>query len=391
MGLIRAALSTVAGTLSDQWKEYFVCDSLDNDVLMVRGIKRNKGGNYGKDNVITNGSGIVVADGQCMLIVEKGAIVDMCAEPGEYTYDMSSEPSFFCGTFKEGIRNTWETMKKRFAYAGDTATDQRIYYINTKEITDNKFGTSNPVPFRAVDDRVNLDLDVEIKFNGVYSYKITDPMLFYKFAGNVEQMYTRDQLDTQMRTEFVAALQPAFGKLSDLRIRPNQLVTYNVEIENAMNEALSAKWGKTRGIEVVSVAIGSVQLLDQYKEAISNRQIDESYTNPAAGAAAIARATAEAMKDAANNTAGAMNAFMATNAFASNSNTAQGLYGMASQQPQTQAPAANSWTCACGTVCTGNFCPTCGASKPHPATWTCACGTVCTGNFCPTCGAKKPQ
>ena len=247
MGLIKAGVGALGGTLADQWKEFFYCDAIDKEVLMVRGQKQITGrssNTKGNDNIISNGSGIAVADGQCMIIVEQGKIVEVCAEPGEFTYDSSTEPSIFSGSLGEGIKETFKTVGKRFTYGGDTGKDQRVYYFNTKELIDNKFGTPNPIPFRVVDSKIGLDVDVSVRCSGVYSYKIADPLLFYtNVCGNVSSEYRREELEGQLKSEFISALQPAFGKLSDLELRPNQIVTHNTELEEAMNTALSAKWG----------------------------------------------------------------------------------------------------------------------------------------------------
>ena len=264
MGLIKAAMGAVGGALADQWKEFFYCDALEQDVLVVKGQKRinsRSSNTKGNDNIISNGSGIAVADGQCMIIVEQGKIVEVCAEPGQFTYDSSTEPSIFSGSLGAGIARTFSTIGKRFTYGGDTGKDQRVYYFNVKEIMDNKFGTPNPIPFRVVDSRLGLDVDVSVRCSGVYSYMIADPLLFYtKVCGNVEQAYTRDEIEKQLKTEFISALQPAFGRLSELELRPNQIVSHNTELEEAMNAALSTKWGKLRGLKVVSIALGSVSL-----------------------------------------------------------------------------------------------------------------------------------
>ena len=276
MGLIKAGIGALGGTLADQWKEFFYCESMPKEVLVTKGQKQISGrssNTKGNDNIISNGSGIAVADGQCMIIVEQGKIVEVCAEPGEFTYDTSTEPSIFAGNLGESIKQTFMTLGKRFTYGGDTGKDQRVYYFNTKELIDNKFGTPNPIPFRVVDSKIGLDLDVSVRCSGVYSYKIADPLLFYaNVCGNVEQEYCREELDSQLKTEFVSALQPAFGRLSDLELRPNQIVTHNTELENAMNTALSEKWGKLRGLKVVSIALGSVTLPEEDAEMIKQAQ-----------------------------------------------------------------------------------------------------------------------
>ena len=251
MGLIRAGIGALGGTLADQWKEFFYCDALGKDVLVTKGEKqkgKRTSNTKGSDNVISNGSGIAVADGQCMIIVEQGKVVEVCAEPGQFTYDTSTEPSIFTGSLGKSISDSFKTLGKRFTYGGDTAKDQRVYYFNTKEIIDNKFGTPNPIPFRVVDTKINLDIDVSLRCSGIYSYKIDDPILFYSnVCGNVELEYTREEIDSQLKTEFVSALQPAFANLSAMEMRPNQIIAHNAELEKAMNDQLTAKWGELRG------------------------------------------------------------------------------------------------------------------------------------------------
>ena len=404
MGLIKAGVGALGGTLADQWKEFFYCDAIDKEVLMVRGQKQITGrssNTKGNDNIISNGSGIAVADGQCMIIVEQGKIVEVCAEPGEFTYDSSTEPSIFSGSLGEGIKETFKTVGKRFTYGGDTGKDQRVYYFNTKELIDNKFGTPNPIPFRVVDSKIGLDVDVSVRCSGVYSYKIADPLLFYtNVCGNVSSEYRREELEGQLKSEFISALQPAFGKLSDLELRPNQIVTHNTELEEAMNTALSAKWGELRGLKVVSIALGSVTLPDEDAEMIKQLQRSAVMRDPSMGAAAMVGAQADAMRAAASNEAGAMTGFMgmgmAMNAGGMNP---ENLYAMGQQQAaqknaqQSQQQAENSWKCSCGATVNGNFCHECGAKKPEPVVsgaWKCSCGAMATGNFCPECGAKKP-
>ena len=402
MGLIKAGIGALGGTLADQWKEFFYCESMPKEVLVTKGQKRVGGrssNTKGSDNIISNGSGIAVADGQCMIIVEQGKVVEVCAEPGEFTYDTSTEPSIFAGSLGESIKETFKTIGKRFTYGGDTGKDQRVYYFNTKELIDNKFGTPNPIPFRVVDSKIGLDLDVSVRCSGVYSYKIADPLLFYtNVCGNVEKEYSRDELDSQLKTEFVSALQPAFGRLSDLELRPNQIVTHNTDLENAMNAALSEKWGALRGLKVVSIAIGSVTLPDEDAEMIKQAQRVAIMRDPTMAAATLVGAQADAMKTAAGNQAGAMTGFMgmgmAMNA-GGGMNT-QNLFAMGQQQEQAkqQAPAAGEWKCACGTAVGGKFCPNCGAKKPEPQpaadTWKCSCGAEAAGKFCPECGKPKP-
>ena len=405
MGLIKAGIGALGGTLADQWKEYFYCESMPKEVLATKGQKRVSGrssNTKASDNIISNGSIIAVADGQCMMIVEQGKVVEVCAEPGEFVYDTSTEPSIFSGKLGDSIKQTFKTIGKRFTFGGDTAKDQRVYYFNTKELIDNKFGTPNPIPFRVVDSRIGLDVDVSLRCSGVYSYKIADPLLFYtNVCGNVSEDYTRDQMDSQLKTEFISALQPAFAKLSAMELRPNQIIAHNTDLEEAMNNVLSAKWNELRGLQVVSIALGSVTLPDEDAEMIKQVQRSAVMRDPTMAAATLVGAQADAMKAAASNEAGAMTGFMgmgmAMNA-GGGMNT-QNLYAMGQQQQQQQqqqqaAPPADSWQCACGSTVSGNFCPNCGGKKPAPqpaaGAWKCSCGATPTGNFCPECGSKKP-
>lgn len=400
MGLIKAGLGALGGTLADQWKEYFYCEAIDKDTMVVKGRKRTgsrSSNTKGNDNIISNGSVIAVADGQCMMIVEQGQIVEVCAEPGEFTYDMSTEPSVFSGPLGDSILETFRTVGKRFTFGGDTGKDQRVYYFNTKELIDNKFGTPNPIPFRVVDSKIGLDVDVSVRCSGVYSYRIADPLLFYtKVCGNVSQDYTRDELDSQLKSEFISALQPAFAKLSDMELRPNQIVAHNTDLENAMNEALSVKWGQLRGLQVVSIALGSVTLPPEDAEMIKQLQRTAVLQNPMMAGATLVGAQADAMKAAASNEAGAMTGFMGMGMAmnAGGGMNAQNLFAMGQQQQAQQpTPAASGWKCSCGAVATGKFCPECGSKKPEPVqagSWKCKCGATAAGKFCPECGSPKP-
>lgn len=390
MGLIKAGIGALGGTLADQWKEFFYCDAMDKDLMATKGKKQVSGrssNTKGNDNIISNGSGIAVADGQCMMIVEQGKVVEVCAEPGEYTYDTSTEPSIFAGSLGQSILDTFKTIGKRFTYGGDTGKDQRVYYFNTKELIDNKFGTPNPVPFRVVDNKIGLDLDVSVRCSGVYSYKIADPLLFYtNVCGNIQDSYYRHELEGQLKTEFVSALQPAFAKLSALELRPNQIVAHTAELEQALNEALSVKWAQLRGLRVVSVALGSLTLPEDDTEMIKQAQRTAIMRDPSMAAATLVGAQADAMKAAASNDAGAMTGFMGMGmAMNQGGVNAQNLFAMGQAQPK-----ADGWRCACGAVNQGKFCSECGAKKPAGS---CAnCGWKPEDGqfpkFCPECGNK---
>ena len=400
MGLIKAGIGALGGVLADQWKEFFYCDALDMDTLVVKGSKRISGrssNTKASDNIISNGSGIAVADGQCMIIVEQGKVVEVCAEPGEYTYDTSTEPSIFAGSFGESLKNTFKAIGKRFTYGGDTGKDQRVYYFNTKEIMGNKFGTPSPIIFEVTNKNLGMSRTVNVRCNGVYSYTISNPLLFYtRVCGNVERPYTRDIIDEQLKTEFISALQPAFGALAELELRPAQIPAKANELKAAMNTALQAEWLE-RGISVAKIALNPITLNPEDMKKIQD--MEDAMTmgsNAAMMAGRMTTATANAMEAAASNQGGAMNGFigmnMAGNAMGGGFNAAQNFFQMGQQQQAQKAasaPAQEGWKCSCGAQNTGKFCTECGAKKPEDG-WTCACGAQNKGKFCSECGAKKP-
>ena len=405
MGLIKAALGSAGGVLADQWKEYFYCESMPADVLVTKAHKKVTGrssNRHGSENIISNGSVIAVSDGQCMLIVEQGKVVDVCAEPGEYTYDTSSEPSIFCGGLGKGVKEAFQQIGKRFTFGGEPPKDQRVYFVNTKELVGNKYGTPNPVPFRVVDMNIGLDMDITIKCFGEYSYQIANPVLFYtNVCGNVEQDYTRDEIDGQLKSELMTALQPAFARISEMGIRYSALPGHTQELSDVLNKVLSDKWDNLRGIRIVSLGVSSVKASEEDEAMIKELQRNAVFRNPTMAAAQMVGAQASAMQSAASNQkTGPAMAFAAMNMAANvGGANAQNLFAMGQQQaapqmqPQYQQPSQTApkteWTCACGAVNTGKFCSECGSPRPA-GPWTCSCGTVNTGKFCQECGKPRP-
>ena len=410
MGLIKAAKDTITGLLADQWREYFYCDSISSDVLVVKGRQRvNEGRNSntkGNDNIISNGSIIAVNEGQCMIIVDQGKVAEFCAEAGEFVYDSSTEPSLFYGNLGENLKKTFSIIGRRFTTGGNTARDQRVYYFNTKEIFNNLFGTANPVPFRVVDTNIGLDVDIALKCNGEYTYKIVDPLLFYaNVCGNVTEDFRKSEIASQLKGELVTALQPAFAKISAQGIRYSAVVAHTVELTQALNEALSEQWSRLRGIEMVSMTI-NVKASAEDEEMIKNLQKTAVFRQADMAAANLSAAQAEAMKAAASNTAtGPMMAFAGMNmANMVGGMDANALFSMAQQNKQAApqstpvtAPGAGAapvlgWKCSCGKEDNrGKFCAECGSPKPAAAGWTCVCGHVNQGKFCIECGSKKPE
>ena len=409
MGLIKAIAGAAGGVMADQWKEYFYCEAMPANILATKGHKKVTGrsSNYkGDENIITNGSMIAVADGQCMLIVEQGKVVEVCAEPGEFLYDTSTEPSIFSGKLGDGIGDVFRNIGKRFTFGGEAPKDQRVYYFNTKELIGNKYGTASPVPFRVVDQRAAIDIDVGIRCFGEYSYHIANPLLFYtNVCGNVSEDYDRSNLDSQLKTELLTALQPAFAKISEMGIRYSALPGHTAELAEALNQELSAKWSRLRGIEIVSLGVSGVKASEEDEQMIKELQRNAAFMDPTRAAAHLVGAQASAMQSAASNpNAGPAMAFMGMGmAGQMGGMNAQNLYQMGAQQQAqpahapvpTPPPAAPGWTCACGqSGITGSFCPNCGSKKPEPKpaaeSWQCTCGAAVTGKFCPECGKPRP-
>lgn len=400
MGLIKAALGAIGGNLGDQWKEYFYCDSMSSDVLAVKGKKRigdRSSNRHGEDNIISDKSVIAVNEGQCMMIVENGKVVDLCAEPGEFIYDSNASPSIFAGNLKDGLKGTLRDIWDRFTFGGTPGRDQRVYYFNIKEIAGNKYGTPAPVPFRVVDKNIGLDVDISVRCNGEYSYRIVNPMVFYtNVCANVTNEFRREEIDSMLKTEILTALQPAFARISEMGIRYSALPGHTVELTDIMNDVLSKKWGELRGLTIYSIGINSITAPKEDEDMIKELQKSAVLKDPTMGAATLTAAQAQAMKDAAKNSAGAMTGFMgygmAANA-GGGTNTAN-LYEMgkrAEEEKAAKAAAEGAWTCECGTVNTGKFCSECGKAKPESGKWVCSCGTENTGKFCSECGKPKPE
>ena len=410
MGLIQAAMGAAGGVMSDQWKEFFYCDSLDKDSLVAKGQKRasargHSSNTSGEENIISNGSIIAVNEGQCMIIVEQGKVVEVCAQPGEFTYDNSTEPTIFGGDLASDLKAVFQNIGKRFTFGGDAPKDQRIYYFNTKEIMGNKYGTPQSIQFETMIGQYMMN--VNIRCFGEYSYRITNPILFYtNVCGNVEDVYTKNEIDSQLKSELLTALQPAFGRIAAKGIRYTQLINYTRDIKNELSSELSEDWGKKRGIEIVSFGVSSVKADEEDEKRIKEIQDSAIMSDPNLRAGRLATATADAMRTVAGNEAGMGGAFgfmgmgMAGNAGAG----AMGAFGpaggqapqgnpLAPQQSPQQQAATGGWSCSCGqTGNMGKFCAGCGKPQPAPAgAWSCSCGHAGnTGKFCANCGKPQP-
>ena len=394
-------MNAAGGTLRDQYKDFIYCEALPMDILMRKGARANAQGstNKGNDNIITNGSKIAVADGQCLLIVENGKVIDFCAEAGEYIYESNTSPSMLTGG-KEGLKESFKQLWERTTTGGGQNDDQRVYFVNTKEIMGNKVG-SGDIPFR--DSEFNFT--IKIRYFGEYSYKITDPLAFYKnVVGNIAGDFRRDIIDSQFKAEIQSSMQPTLGRIALQKIAYDQLPLFTKDITKELNAELSEEWVTKRGISVVSFAIASVTPDADSAKKIEDFQSSRVYTDASMLGAKIGTAQAEAMIKAASNENGAMMGFMgmgmANQAGGMNAaellkmGNAGGVNKSSAEVSENQKQGLTTdynWNCSCGVLNTGKFCNECGNPKPEKKAsnqWVCSCGVTNTGKFCTECGKQ---
>lgn len=413
MGLLRVFKETVGGVLEDQWRDFFTSDSLGPDTLLVRGVraetKRSK--NKGDESIVTNGSIITVADGQFMLLTDQGRIVEFSGEPGEFLYDSSTEASLFYNEegLGKSIKDSFKNAVRRFTFGGHHAKDLRIYYINTKEIPNNKYGTPNPVPFKIQDPAIGLSMVMPIRAHGIFSYYIANPILFYSFvAGNVKEDYTREMLDDRLRGEFLTALQPALGRISAKGIGYDELPLHTKELTDELNHELSEDWLEKRGIQIFSVTMDSVTASEEDVKRLQDMQSQAIYKDTSMAAAGLTAAQMDAMREAAKNEGGggAFFGFAGMNmAQMAGGQSAGNLHQLAAEQQAAAVPAGGAAPAVAGWTCPecqhenkgeGKFCANCGSPRPQAKaldSWTCQnCGHEGnTGKFCAECGTAKPS
>ena len=391
MGLIKAITDSAFSYIGDLWEDYIYCDSLDSDTLVKKGKARRSGGggNRADENVITDGSRIAVNPGQTLIIVEDGRIIDFTAEEGGYEYQNGTQPSMFCGSFGESLKISFKSIQKRFAFGGLPGCDQRVYFVNTKEIMNNRFGFGN-VPYRDGE----FDLTVLLQGFGIYSFRITDPIRFYtNVCGNVSDSFSNSAIQSQLKTELQNAMLPVLGRLAENGVRYDEVPRRTEEILSLLREQLNNRWYNDRGIEIHTMAFSSILPDDESIEKIRELQESRVYSgNRMMLGARVGAAQANAMESAAENPSGAVNGFMGMG-------MAQQSGGVNVSELMKEPPKQvsrdtdeDNWTCVCGMLNTMAFCPKCGSKRPEALKCS-SCGYTFPENaseyaFCPKCGQK---
>ena len=360
MGLIKSTVKAVGSEMHDQWKDFIKCEDMDMNTLMVKKTTKN--------GVISKGSGIIVGPGQIAVIYDQGKILDATAEEGVYTFDSETSPSFFSGDFGKVFKDMWT----RFTYAGAAAKDQAVFFINAKEIIDNKFGTPSPIPYQdyshAIPNEMTGEitpLRVAVKCFGKYTYKISDPAEFMKKYAGTADVVTKEEINEQMRSEVISTLQSVFNELGNEKnkVRVLELPSQTDKIKEIMDEKVYDEPIRERGLQIITFIIESVTLDDE-----SNKKIDEYEHN--SNSRMQQGRVLDVMDHAAQNEGGAVNGFMGVGMM----NMASGGMGTGVMQNAftNNAPAQDQ---SAGTIPKANFCTNCGTKLEG-------------AKFCPNCGTK---
>ena len=368
MGLIKALTSSVGSAFGDQFKEYVVCPNTEKNVVMVRGVVRHGDGNRNpSEGVISNGSKIVVPSSYAMMIVDNGKVVEFCAEPGEYTYDNSSEPSIFTGGLGQGIVNTFKTIGQRFTYGGQPARDQRVYYVNLLTVTGNKFGS--PQPKKITDEKYGM---LEVTFFGEYAFQVKDPIILVQnvIGANSKDTVTYEEVvGGQLKSKFVEQITQALTiVMRKHKVSFGDIGMYGGDISNEMNECLSSSWKDKYGILITDVAMGDINITESSMQRINKIDDATIFSDAKMQSGLMANASAEALKNASSNENGAMMGFAGMNMA---SQAGAGLLNSVNQNVNTNS---NNTVAVVEGVAL-NFCPNCGTKTNG-------------SNFCSNCGAK---
>ena len=336
MGIIKATVTALRGAAADQWKEAFCAGEMGSDLLMAGGrrLTGEQSSNNGVGHVITDGSTIIVGEGECAVVTEGGKVIGIYDQPGEQIFRSRQSQGIFSG----GLGAFFRDVGHRISYGGDVAINQRLYYINTKELTGGVIRAEN-IPLRYKDPRTGMDMDGRASCHGIYTFRIADPARFYKAAIRTADTRSRAGLLEQMNAEATDALVPALALLTEKGIRPHELLRNTDTLRQKLCQTMNDQWLEQRGIEVCSIALDSFGMADVDK--LNVLQESAAYQNPAVAAGRIAGAQANALEVTAVNE-GVVSSMLAV---------------MMGTPPVKDI----KWKCGCGCENTGKFCTECGA------------------------------
>jgi membrane protease subunit (stomatin/prohibitin family) len=410
---VGAGLNALGGTVDSViWKEYFESGDMSNGVLMKRGEKiiTGKGKNTkADDNLISSGSGIDVQEGQCMILVENGKIVEFCAEPGRYTYDASIQPSLYAGENK-GLKALGKEILSQWSAGGQRFSTQRVYFINMGELiyTPIKWGCGDIAfhhtqVYKATNSL--LELDMTLRANGQCTVQVTDPVKFFKVIGaqktgadnNALIRVTDDGIMSNLKSGVIDHISSAISTLGyEQQVPYTAIKAKTKDIKNYLNAEIEKEWAGSRGFNIANITInGSPIPSDENKRQLEEMQASFNISqNVTAANYDIQKTMARGFESAGKNPGGPTN-IMAMGMGMGMSPMGGANFGNLTQQNPTPTPtpaprvSANAWVCTCGATNDGKFCSSCGAKKVVADSWVCKCGKTATGKFCSECGAKK--
>lgn len=394
MGLIKAAMGALGGTLGDTWKEAIHCGAIDNKTLLKVGTKMHEGSSRssntkGTENYISNGSAIMVEENTCMLTIDNGRITNVVTEPGAYTLDNSSAPSIFAGNIKDSAKE----LIRRFTYGGTPSTEQKVVYINLQKIPGIPFGTAPAMSY--FDPHYNTS--IELRFYGMFEIQILDAEMAVKFYSEVCSKGVNSGDVTaasifgngQYKSEFMQAMMAGLNALSAQGIMYSRIQSSLTELTKNVKEATAETW-IPRGFTITNIGLGGpVTLSEDSKKLLGGRLEADTLLDLNVQRAMMNKSIAKGIEAMGANegSGGGVMGVMGMGQMMNMGANLMSAYGQPAQDTGSQNGAADGWRCSCGTVNAGAFCSNCGTPKPEP--WTCTCGNQNTTNFCVNCGAKK--
>ena len=379
--LVNAAFDSIDQALADSWLEAIGCHEFMPGELVAIGhrIKTKRSNNNGSPDVITDGSYIFVGPNMSVLMVENGEITQVFSEAGQNVFHSKLSKGFFtAGGIGEGVRTLSKDAGERFTFGGVKAVVQKAYYVNQREIMGNEFA-SDKIPVRIHIPDINYDVDCNCQLQGMYSFRVGDPVAFYKnFVGNAGGSFFVNNIASLINSFILTGVQPAIARLFAAGTRPSGMVEYVELLAKAICEETTKALGPERGIEIASCAISSFVLEGADMHYLTQFERNAALKDPTMAAAHLTSATADAVQRIAYqaSTEGAPTGYALIGAQLLKQREAMGI------KPEVRK---HYWRCNCGKYVSGKFCGYCGQKELFECK---ECGAVDTGKFCPHCGTK---